>query len=113
MGDEPGNLPLLEFALTNLWEHGATGHLTHSAYEAIGRVEGALARYADEGYAALKSDEQTQARRIFIQLVRPGEGTEDQFLGVRTGLGAEPAYVCSERCGNGFVELADTLLAAR
>ena len=28
-------------------------------------------------------------------------------------LGAEPAYVCNERCGQGFVELADALLAAR
>ncbi len=26
---------------------------------------------------------------------------------------AEPAYVCDERCGNGFVELAKALLAAR
>ena len=28
-------------------------------------------------------------------------------------LGAEPAYVCNERCGQGFVELADALLADR
>ncbi|TDJ13760.1 MAG: HAD-IIB family hydrolase [Gammaproteobacteria bacterium] len=28
-------------------------------------------------------------------------------------LGAEPAYVCDKRCGQGFVELADALLAVR
>ncbi len=28
-------------------------------------------------------------------------------------LGTEPAYVCNERCGKGFVELADALLAVR
>ncbi len=28
-------------------------------------------------------------------------------------LDAEPAYVCNERCGSGFVEFADALLAAR
>jgi hypothetical protein len=26
-------------------------------------------------------------------------------------LGAEPAYICDKRCGQGFVELADALLA--
>lgn len=77
VGHEPGNLPLLEFALTNLWEKQSAGHLTHNAYEAIGRVEGALARYADNVFSALSASEQLQARRIFVQLVRPGEGTED------------------------------------
>ena len=28
-------------------------------------------------------------------------------------LDTEPAYVCNERCGKGFVELADALLAVR
>jgi hypothetical protein len=51
--------------------------LTHAAYEAIGQVEGALAHYADEVYAGLNQAEQTQARSLFTQLVRPGEGTED------------------------------------
>ena len=50
VGEEPGNLPLLEFALTLLWERLDFGWMTHAAYEAIGRVEGALARYADEVY---------------------------------------------------------------
>ncbi len=33
VGQEPGNLPLLEFALTLLWEHHSYGWLTHAAYE--------------------------------------------------------------------------------
>ena len=77
VGAEPGNLPLLEFALTLLWEKMDQGWMTHGAYEEIGRVEGALARYADEFYDGLKPAEQEQARRIFIQLVQPGQGTED------------------------------------
>ncbi|MFN3761904.1 MAG: trypsin-like peptidase domain-containing protein, partial [Anaerolineae bacterium] len=32
VGDEPGNLPLLEFALTQLWERQERGRLTHRAY---------------------------------------------------------------------------------
>ncbi len=77
VGEEPGNLPLLEFALTLLWEHLDQGWLTHQSYEDIGRVQGALARYADEAYATLNPAEQAHARRALIQLVQPGEGTED------------------------------------
>ena len=76
--DKQGNLPLLEFALTKLWEKRTGKQLTHDAYEAIGQVKGALANHADDWYKKLKPEEEReQARRIFIQLVRPGEGTED------------------------------------
>jgi WD40 repeat protein/DNA-binding SARP family transcriptional activator len=77
VGSEPGNLPLLEFALTLMWERHTGGWLTHAAYEAIGRVEGALTRYADEVYDRLSEEDRGRARRVFTQLVRPGEGTED------------------------------------
>ena len=77
VGEAPGNLPLLEFALTLLWERLDFGWLTHAAYEAIGRVVGALARHADGVVDALGEEDQALARRIFTQLVQPGEGTED------------------------------------
>jgi WD40 repeat protein/class 3 adenylate cyclase len=77
VGQEPGNLPLLEFALTLLWEAQDDGWLTHTDYEAIGCVEGALACYADEIFGDLSEEEKLAARRVFVQLVRPGEGTED------------------------------------
>lgn len=76
--NEPGNLPLLEFALTLLWKRRTGKQLTHAAYEAIGKVQGALASHADEKYGKLSSTQPSeQIQRIFIQLVRPGEGTED------------------------------------
>jgi energy-coupling factor transporter ATP-binding protein EcfA2 len=78
---EPGQLPLLEFALTELWERQtAEGVLTHSAYTEIGEVAGAIARRADETLQSLGRDEQEQARTIFTRLVRvtlPEEGAED------------------------------------
>ena len=77
VGEKAGSLPLLEFALTKLWEHQAAGWLTHDAYERIGRVEGAVARHADTVYAGLGPDERQRSRRVFVQLVQPGEGTED------------------------------------
>ena len=86
----PGNLPLLEFALTELWKQRSSEGLTHIAYEAIGQVEGSLARYADAQYAQLSAEAQAQVRRIFIQLVRPGEGAEDtRRLATKAELGDE------------------------
>ncbi|MEW5987799.1 MAG: BTAD domain-containing putative transcriptional regulator [Chloroflexota bacterium] len=77
VGDNQGNLPLLEFALTLLWEEQEGGWLTHKGYEKIGRVEGALARHADKVYQGMTAVERAHIQRIFLQMVRPGEGTED------------------------------------
>jgi hypothetical protein len=76
-GDEPGNLPLLQFALTLLWERRVGGQLSHAAYEEIGGVAGALTVYADHVYEELIPAEQEGARRVFLQMVHPGEGAED------------------------------------
>ncbi|MEG4632638.1 WD40 repeat domain-containing protein [Microcoleus sp. AR_TQ3_B6] len=75
--NEPGNLPLLEFALTELWERRKGKELTHTAYEELGEVQGALTTYANAQYKQLNLSQQKQVQRIFIQLVRPGEGAED------------------------------------
>lgn len=77
VGEEPGNLPLLEFALTRLWEKQINRELTHQAYEEIGAVKKAIANHAEQVYQKLTETEKKQAQRIFLQLVRPGEGTED------------------------------------
>ncbi|MEN8260027.1 MAG: WD40 repeat domain-containing protein, partial [Pseudomonadota bacterium] len=73
---DPGILPLLEFAMTLLWERQTQRKLTHAGYDAIGGVEKALAHYADNVYRRFQERGDT-LRRIFVQLVRPGEGTED------------------------------------
>jgi WD40 repeat protein/energy-coupling factor transporter ATP-binding protein EcfA2 len=75
--DGDGRLPLLEFTLTQLWKQQYAGSLTHQAYKKIGGVEQALANYAEMVYADLSEGEQETAQRVFIQLVQPGEGTED------------------------------------
>jgi len=77
VGEEPGNLPLLEFALTLMWDQLDEGWFTHEAYENIGRVEGALARHAEKVFDGLGEVDRERAKRIFIQLVQPGQGTED------------------------------------
>ncbi|OKH56056.1 hypothetical protein NIES2101_02040 [Calothrix sp. HK-06] len=90
IGSQTGDLPLLEFALTQLWEKQIDNRLTHAAYDEIGGIEAALARYAEQVYNKLNLEEQEQTRRIFVQLVLPGVGTEDiRYLAKRAEIGEE------------------------
>ncbi|BAZ20595.1 WD-40 repeat-containing protein [Kalymmatonema gypsitolerans NIES-4073] len=90
VGNEPGNLPLLEFALTRLWSLQQKRKLTHQAYDQIGGVKKALANHAEEVYKRLDETQQTIVPRIFVQLVRPGEGTEDtRRIATRAEVGDE------------------------
>ena len=77
LGKKPGRLPLLEFTLTQLWQKPNKWYLTHQAYGEIGGLEKALAKYADSVLKLLSTADKEKAERVFIQLVRPGEGTED------------------------------------
>lgn len=71
------DLPLLEFALQELWTKRQQTLLTHGAYEEIGGVEAAIAQYAEHAYSKLNESEKERSRQIFLQLVRPGEDTKD------------------------------------
>ena len=77
VADEPGALPLLQYALTELWERRISGLLTRDAYRDLGGVAGALARRAEELYEEADEAERSLLRRIFGRLVSLGEGTED------------------------------------
>jgi hypothetical protein len=80
VGSEPGNLPLLEFALTDLWSRRKGRTLTNAAYYGIGGVTGALAQRAETEFSNFTAEEQAAARRLFSGLVRvatPEEGSED------------------------------------
>jgi WD40 repeat protein/tetratricopeptide (TPR) repeat protein len=77
VGEEEGSLPLLEFALFELWQHQQGRLLTHAAYEEIGQVKGALSRHAEKVFQGLTTLERKRASRVFVQLVNPGLGTED------------------------------------
>jgi hypothetical protein len=48
VGDEPGNLPLLEFVLKELWDKRRGRVLLNETYDAIGGLQGAVATKADE-----------------------------------------------------------------
>jgi WD40 repeat protein/DNA-binding SARP family transcriptional activator len=75
--EQPGALPLLQYALTQLFERRTGRALTREAYRAIGGVASALGRRAEDLYAALDSEGQALARQLFLRLVTLGEGTEN------------------------------------
>ena len=66
-----GALPLLQFALAQLWRvrDEARGVITADALDTIGGVSGALARHADATLGALSPDAYRAARRAFLRLV--------------------------------------------
>jgi WD40 repeat protein/serine/threonine protein kinase len=74
---EPGALPLLQYALTEVFERRQGRLMTMEGYEAINRAAGALARRAERVYQRLSPDEQAITRQVFLRLVTLGEGTGD------------------------------------
>jgi WD40 repeat protein/class 3 adenylate cyclase len=77
VAEEPGALPLMEYALTELFERRDGRVLFLEAYREIGGVSGALGRRAEELYEELDDDGKEAARQLFLRLVALGEGTED------------------------------------
>ncbi len=75
--EQPGALPLLQYALTELFERREGRLLTRQAYHSIGGVMGALGRRAEEVFTALDQNGQAMACQLFLRLVTLGEGTED------------------------------------
>ena len=74
---QAGALPLLQYALTELFERRQGRLLTSAAYEAIGGTVGALARRADELYQNFNAPGQSAIQQLFLRLVTLGEGNED------------------------------------
>ncbi len=77
VSQQHGSLPLLQFALTELFERREGYNLTQAAYQESGGVLGALARKADELYDQLDVVSQEVARQMFLRLVSLGDSTED------------------------------------
>jgi basic membrane lipoprotein Med (substrate-binding protein (PBP1-ABC) superfamily)/DNA-binding SARP family transcriptional activator len=75
--DQSGALPLLQYALTELFEQRTVPSLTLTGYRSLGGLKGILSRRAESLYAALSPDEQRAAMQVFLRLVRLGHGTID------------------------------------
>jgi DNA-binding SARP family transcriptional activator/class 3 adenylate cyclase len=74
---QPGALPLLQYALTELFERRDEERLTLAAYEEIGGVTGALSARADRIYEATDPRGRRATKQVFLRLVTLGEGRQD------------------------------------
>jgi WD40 repeat protein/class 3 adenylate cyclase len=77
VAEEPGALPLMEYALTELYERRDGRILTLDSYRELGGVSGALGRRAEELYSGLNEEGQEAAHQLFLRLVALGEGMQD------------------------------------
>ncbi|MGF1535356.1 MAG: caspase family protein, partial [Elainellaceae cyanobacterium] len=73
----PGNLPLLQYTLRELWNQRQENRLQLKTYAQLGGVTGTLQQRADAVYGALDETQQATARHVFLNLTQLGEGTED------------------------------------
>ena len=75
--DQPGMLPLLQYALTELFERVEGGVISAEAYSDMGGVSGVLGQRAEAIYTSLTPNDQALAKQLFLRLVTLGEGVED------------------------------------
>jgi energy-coupling factor transporter ATP-binding protein EcfA2/AAA+ ATPase superfamily predicted ATPase len=79
VGQEKGCLPLLQFALTQLWEQRdqISKELLLQQYKQMGGVIGALNSHAEEIYQSLTAQQQDWVKRIFLKLVHTNLNGKD------------------------------------
>ncbi|NEQ75411.1 MAG: hypothetical protein F6K23_21575 [Okeania sp. SIO2C9] len=74
----PGSLPLLQYTLDVLWKSANQGeekskYLTLTTYRKLGGIKGTLTKRANQVFESLSKEEKSVAKRIFLELVQPGE----------------------------------------
>lgn len=83
ISDQPGALPLLQYALTELFRARASNTLTVHGYRSTGGVIGAIPRKADELLAQLDKADQEVTRQVFLRLVAVHQAGSDTRRRVR------------------------------
>jgi WD40 repeat protein/DNA-binding SARP family transcriptional activator len=74
---QPGALPLLQYALTELFERRNEERLSLDTYRDVGGVTGALSTRAEQIYEATDPTGQRATKQVFLRLVTLGEGRQD------------------------------------
>lgn len=81
MKGEPGTLPLMQFALVDLFDskqkQGEFSALELKDYISRGGIREALKRHADKTLKDIGKDDEKLASTIFKELIVPGQGTQD------------------------------------
>jgi hypothetical protein len=79
--NKPGSLPLLQFALREMWARQQNRKITRKSYDEVGGIEGALAQRAEAIFSTITAngaDSQIVRafQRLFSRLVTMGEGPQ-------------------------------------
>jgi len=77
VANEPASLPLMQYALTELWKQRSDNQLKLSPYIQLGGVSGTLQKRATAVYEQLPPDQQQTAKHIFLALTQLGDETAD------------------------------------
>jgi len=76
-GHRPGTLPLLEYALTELFDERSKTALTLDGYRTLGGIRGVLSRSAEAIYDGLSPAERQVTTQLFLRLVQLGRGAAE------------------------------------
>jgi hypothetical protein len=71
---QPGSLPLLEYALTEIWQQRQGNVLTHASYDGVGGVAGAISKRAEQQFDKLLPGERDTAMPALSRLVHLSYG---------------------------------------
>lgn len=74
---QPGALPLLQYALTELFEQREDRTLTHAAYDLLGGAVGALTKRAEDVFTEQDEAGRDAIRQMFLRLVTYDEDSEE------------------------------------
>jgi WD40 repeat protein/DNA-binding SARP family transcriptional activator/class 3 adenylate cyclase len=74
---QPGALPLVQYALTELFERREDDRMLLEAHRELGGVAGALSARADRILEARGPEGARAIKQVFLRLVTLGEGTQD------------------------------------
>ena len=74
--DRPGALPLLQFALTEVFERRRNGRLTLADYHEVGGLGGALAGRAEHLYETGDDGHRETVRQMFLHIVDVGDAVQ-------------------------------------
>ncbi len=76
VADQPGALPLFEYALTETFAAREGATLSLDTYQQIGGLHGALSRRSDEVYGGLGTPQRDAAQQLFLRLITLDETFE-------------------------------------
>lgn len=110
---QPAGLPMLQFAMAELYERRVDNHVTANALHELGGLGGAIGRRAEGVYASLDDDMKTHARQLFGRLVTPGHGGPDTRRRARFGELSEPDRLVADHFVASRLLVADRDLGTR